>query len=132
MYFITRYIKMMRNPFWVDVLAAWVSLNNNMTINTPTEFLSQRVWNNYLFQMDRHTVNILAFLQPKVLLRTWLLWWQEISMIMRPYVTTLGLKVLFLHFGGLRRAILSASHPFQICQKSPMPIRPLVYAALGL
>lgn len=43
MQYITSYIKTMKNPFWLDVLAAWVNLNKNMAVRKPVEFLSQRV-----------------------------------------------------------------------------------------
>ena len=120
----------MKNPFWVDVLAAWVNLNNNMTINTPADFLSQRVWNNDLFQMDRHPVNILAFRNQKFYFVNDFF---DDGGNFYEYETIrdhFGVKTDFLTFRGLRRTILLANHSFQICQKSPMPIRPPIYVVL--
>ena len=101
-----------------------------MTINSPTDFLSQRVWNNDLFQMDGHPVNILAFRNQKFYFVNDFF---DDGGNFYDYETIcgyFGVKVDFLTFWGLRRAILSANHSFQICQKSPMPIRPPIYGIL--
>ena len=119
MHYITSYISTMKNAFWADVLAAWVNLNTNMAIRNPAEFLSQRVWNNDLFQMDGQPVYIRAFHSQKFYFVNDFFDEEGKFYYYETITDYFGVNIDFVTFFGLRRAILSANHNFQICSKAP-------------
>ena len=130
MHYITSYICTMKNAFWADVLAAWVNLNTNMAIKNPADFLSQRVWNNDLFQMDGHPVHIPALCNQKFYFVNDFFDEEGNFYDYETIKDYFGVNVDFLTFFGLRRAILSVNDNFKISSKLPMPIRPPIYSVL--